>query len=116
MMATDPEKYLWDAAAAADRIVRFTAGKSRGDYLADDLLRSAVERQFEIIGEALAAFRRASPERVGAIPELARIIAFRNVLAHEYGDVDDGLVWDAAEGKLPDLRATLGRLLSEPKD
>jgi uncharacterized protein with HEPN domain len=52
-----------------------------------------VERQFEIIGEALAAFRRAAPERAGAIPELARIVNFRNVLAHEYGDVDDPLVW-----------------------
>ena len=112
-MADDSEKYLWDAAAAADRILRFTSGKSRADYLADDLLRSAVERQFEIVGEALASFRRVAPDRASGIADLSRIVAFRNVLAHEYGDVDDGLVWDAVTVKLPELRATLSQLLGE---
>jgi uncharacterized protein with HEPN domain len=52
-MHDDTRKLLWDAQQAADRIVRFTAGKRFVDYEMDEYLRSAVERQFEIIGEAL---------------------------------------------------------------
>lgn len=112
-MDVDPAKYLWDAQAAAERIARFTAGKSREDYADDDMLRSAVERQFEIIGEALGAFARAAPERAQSIPDLGRIVAFRNVLIHGYADVDDDLVWEAVQTKLPELRATLAKLLAE---
>jgi uncharacterized protein with HEPN domain len=112
-MDVDPAKYLWDAMAAAERIARFTAGKSRDHYASDDMLRSAVERQFEIIGEALGLFRRAAPDRAGAIPDVGRIVAFRNVLIHGYAEVDDDLVWEAVEKKLPELQATLGKLLEE---
>ncbi len=52
-MHDDARKLLWDAQQAAERIARFTAGKHIDDYKSDEFLRSAVERQFEIIGEAL---------------------------------------------------------------
>ncbi|MSP50296.1 MAG: DUF86 domain-containing protein [Alphaproteobacteria bacterium] len=112
-MGGDAGKYLWDAKVAADRIARFTAGKSFNDYRSDEMMRSAVERQFEIIGEALSALRRVAPEMIAAIPEATRIIAFRNVLIHQYAAVDDLLVWGVVEGKLPDLRSALGRLLGD---
>ena len=48
MSAEQASKYLWDARRAAQRIVRFTTGRSYADYLTDEMLRSAVERQFEI--------------------------------------------------------------------
>jgi uncharacterized protein with HEPN domain len=51
MTSSGALKYLWDAQQAAERIARFTAGRSLNDYLADEMLRAAVERQFEIIGE-----------------------------------------------------------------
>ena len=50
-MRPEARKYLWDAVQAADRIRRFVAGKTFDDYKNNDLLRSGVERQFEIIGE-----------------------------------------------------------------
>jgi uncharacterized protein with HEPN domain len=53
-MRRDPKAYLWDAAAGATAIQRFISGRSYDDYLADEMLRSAVERQFEIVGEALS--------------------------------------------------------------
>jgi len=112
-MARRPEKYLWDASVAAERIARFTAGRSREDYANDDMLRSAVERQFEIVGVALSAFARAAPERAAAIPELPQIVGFRNVLAHDYDDVDDEVVWGVVKGKLTELRTTLAKLLAE---
>jgi len=52
-MHADARNLLWDARQAAERVVRFTHGKTFGDYQTDELLRSAVERQLEIVGEGL---------------------------------------------------------------
>ena len=81
-------KYLWDARRAAERIARFTSGRTCDDDLGDEMLRSAVERQFEIIGEAFTGLRRVDPSLAATIPDLPRvdprgspdIVAFRNVL------------------------------------
>lgn len=78
-MSTDAMKYLWDVREAAARISRFTFGRSFDDYLQDEMLRAAVERQFEIIGEALSQLSKREPESAERIPDLARIVAFRNV-------------------------------------
>jgi uncharacterized protein with HEPN domain len=75
------------------------------------MLRAAVERQFEIIGEALTGLKRIGPETAAEIPELARIIAFRNILIHGYATVDDKLVWGIVETDLAPLRQTIDRLL-----
>ena len=104
-------KYVWDALDAAKRIARFTNGKTLEMYQADDLLRSAVERQFEIIGEALSHLGRVDPSTAASIPELPRIIAFRNILIHGYASVDDKLVWGVVESKLTSLRDALELLL-----
>lgn len=113
-MQPEARKYLWDALQAVDRIVRFSDGKTLLEYETDDLLRSAVERQFEIVGEALAQLRGADPQVAAAIPELARIVAFRNILIHGYASVDNKLVWGVLEGKLPALRSVLDNLLKQP--
>jgi uncharacterized protein with HEPN domain len=91
-MHADAKKLLWDARQAVKRIERYTAGKCFTDYLADDMLRNAVERPFEIVGEAFNQLRRIDPETASAIRELPRIVAFRNVLIHGYASVDDRLV------------------------
>jgi uncharacterized protein with HEPN domain len=106
-------KYLWDAQRAAERIARFTAGRSFEDYLADDMLRAAVERQFEVIGEAFAGLRRADPALAAAIADLPRIVAFRNILIHGYATVDDRLVWGVVERDLAGLQEAIARLLGE---
>lgn len=111
-MRPESRKYLWDASQAVDRITRFVAGKTFQDYQADDLIRSAVERQFEIIGESLAQMRTADAETATSVPELARIVAFRNLLIHGYATVDDNIVWGVVEGSLPQLRDALRRLLA----
>ena len=78
------------------------------------MLRSAVERQFEIVGEALAGLRRTDAAAAAAIPELLRIVAFRNVLIHGYATVDDRLVWGVVERDVAGLLAALTRLLARP--
>jgi uncharacterized protein with HEPN domain len=107
----DPRTYLWDARDAGDAIVQFTRGKTFADFAGDRLLRSAVERQFEIVGEALARLAKIDPALARRIPDLSRIVAFRNILVHGYTMVDRALVWRVGEEHLPDLRATLDGLL-----
>jgi uncharacterized protein with HEPN domain len=112
-MPRDPRTYVWDAARAADLVTSFVEGRTFADYSKDDLLRSAVERQFEIIGEALNQLSKADPALAAGVPDLPRLVAFRNILIHGYAVVDDALVWDAANTKLPALRSTLTNLLAD---
>ncbi len=112
-MRPEAKKYLWDVREAARLIQRFIKDKSFAEYQDDDMLRSAVERQFEIIGEALNLLSRLDPAVAAEIPELARIVAFRNVLIHGYATVDDRLVWGVVEGKLPLLDAACKKLLAD---
>ncbi|QWF72331.1 DUF86 domain-containing protein [Methylomonas paludis] len=79
-MQRDVRAFLWDANQAAEAIQEFVAGKSFADYTADRLLRSAVERQFEIIGEALNQLCRIEPSWAERIPEVPQIVAFRSWL------------------------------------
>ena len=109
-------KLLWDARRAAERVARFTAGRSFDDYLADQMLRSAVERQLGILGEAFAALRRTDPALAAAIPDLPRVVAFRNILVHGYASVDDKLVWGVVERDLAGLREVLARLLPDGEE
>lgn len=113
-MHDDAYKLLWDAQQATERTARFTAGKRFADYETDEYLRSAVERQFEIIGEALNQLRKVDPSVADQIPNLPRIVAFRNVLVHGYATVDNRLVWGVIETNLDPLRAALDRLLARP--
>jgi uncharacterized protein with HEPN domain len=75
------------------------------------MLRSAVERQLGIVGEVLAQLAKKDPATSAEVPELARIVAFRNVLVHGYGAIDDKLVWGIVARNLPPLRTALARLL-----
>ena len=112
-MPPDPRKYLWDAREAADAIFAFTRDKTFEDFTRDLLLRSAVERQFEIVGEALSQLARANPEMAERIRGLRRIVAFRNILVHGYATIDRQRVWNVIADDLPKLRADLARLLGE---
>jgi uncharacterized protein with HEPN domain len=106
-MRRDPRTYLWDALTAADRLNRFQSGKTYRDYLGDELLRSAVERQFEIVGEALNQFAKLEPTITDDIADLGRLVAFRNILIHGYATVDDTIVWQMLTAKLPALQSNL---------
>jgi uncharacterized protein with HEPN domain len=111
----DPKSLLWDAHEAAKVIAAVTAGKSFANFDRDIVLRSAVERQFEIVGEALAQLARIDAAMAQKVPDLRQIIAFRNVLIHGYAIVDPARVWRVIEDNLPPLRAALAALLAAPE-
>jgi uncharacterized protein with HEPN domain len=104
MTGPSPEsaKYLSDARRASQTIARFTAGRGFDDCLADDMLRAAV-----------AGRRRSDVSLADTIPDLPRIVAFRNELMHGYATVDDKLVWGVVEREPPVRLATLTRILAE---
>jgi uncharacterized protein with HEPN domain len=95
---------LFHIQQAALGIEMFVAGKNRDDLKSDLMLRSAVERQFEIIGEAMTRLRHDAPEVLDQISEAPRIIGFRNVLIHGYDTIDIDATWKIIEEKLPTLR------------
>ena len=112
-MRPEAAKLLWDAREAARLALTFVGKRSLDDYLADPMLRSAVERQLAIIGEALGKLRALDANAASHLPEHARIIAFRNVLVHGYATVDDRLVWGIVATLLPGLRDTIATLLPD---
>lgn len=112
-MRLETKKYLFDIVEAGKLLLQFSAGKTFEDYAADSLLRSAVERQLEIIGEALAQLVKSDPAIGSSITEYRRIIAFRNVLVHGYAQVDHRIVWDILNSKLGMLLREAQALLAE---
>ena len=112
-MRRDPKSLLWDARNAASAIADMTMGKTFTDFDGDIVLRSAVERQFEIVGEALRQLDRLDATLAAKIPDLRLIVAFRNILIHGYALIDRARVWRAVEDHLPPLRAALDDLLAD---
>jgi len=102
-MKLQTQKLLYDIDRAVELITEFTHNKQFEDYTDGALLRSAVERQFEIIGEALNRLKYTDPEALIEISDYQRIIAFRNVLAHGYDAISDEIVWDIIQNRLPVL-------------
>lgn len=115
-MQRDPRAFLWDVREAATAIQSFTAGMSAEDYAASGLVQAAVERKFEIIGEALNQLSRLDATLASRIPELPQIVAFRNQLIHGYAAVNVLTVWAVIQTSLPSLLSHVTLLLREHGD
>jgi uncharacterized protein with HEPN domain len=79
-------------------------------------LQAGVERQFEIVGEALSQLAKVDSALAKRISDYQKIISFRNILIHGYADVDDELVWDIVETSLPILRREIAQIIAERSD
>ena len=111
-MPLDSRMYA-DIVAAGEALESFVEGKSFGDYEASLLLRSAVERQLQIVGEALNQFLIHAPQFEFRFSNRRQIKGFCNVLVHEYGVVDNGVVWGILEQHLPVVLSEARVLLEE---
>jgi len=107
---------LLDVLLACQAIESFAAGRSFAEYQADEQFRAATERKFEIIGEALTRLGRTAPHAIQRISEVPAIVAFRNRITHGYDSIDDLVVWDIVQQKVPVLKAEVEKLLREGED
>ena len=111
-MRREALKLLWDMQNAADSVVEFLAGKTFEDYRQSKLLRSGVERQLFIIGEALSQLSRFDEPLADSFQDRHQIVGFRNRLAHGYSDLIDERVYDIALNDIPALSKHIQHLLN----
>lgn len=110
-MQPEAAKFLHDIAVACEQIFEFTNGTTFAEFQDDALRRSAVERQFITIGEALSQAIKVDPSVGVSISHTRQIIGFRNVLVHGYAVVADATVWGVIENQLTTLEEDIGKLL-----
>lgn len=96
--------YLSDVIEACDAIDDVVSGIDLATYQRTRAIRSAVEREFIIIGEAIRVLGHVAPDAVEGISHARMIVGFRNVLTHEYVAVDDETVLAFAQSDLPELK------------
>ena len=112
-MQIEAKSVLYDIQLAVTRIQEFTGDANFADYERNVMMRSAVERQFEIIGEAVNRLTDIDADLAYRITERRRIINFRNLLIHGCSVVDDRLVWDVIQTKLPVLAKEIAEFRDE---
>ena len=105
------EKYLYDMLSSCEFLLEFTRNKAIDDYINDRAFRSALERELQIIGEALIQLEKVAPAVAAEIPEYHNIIGFRHVLVHGYDGLDPATVWNVVETKLEKLTQKIKLLL-----
>lgn len=105
------KEYLLDIQEAAKLALTYIANKTKEDFLKDIQCQDAVIRWLEIIGEAAG---RISEETRNAIPSLpwSEIVGMRNIMIHDYDDVDIVIVWETTQKDLPNLLSTLNNFFS----
>jgi uncharacterized protein with HEPN domain len=112
-MNRQARKLLLDVSESGRSIRAWCEGKAFRDYETDRQFRRAVEREFEIIGEALNRLSDADATIAVKISELPRIVGFRNRIIHGYDTVDDATVWGVVQSHLPKLMQQVDLLLAD---
>jgi uncharacterized protein with HEPN domain len=106
-------KALEDVQDCASFVVAASEGKDLAYYRRDRLFRQAVERNLEIIGEAIGRISRYDAETASRISEHRRIIAFHNRLIHGYDLLENSLVWETVKTDVPVLLSEVEGLQQE---
>ena len=105
------KKLLFDVLESGRGILDWCHGRSFAEYEGDRQFRRAVEREFEVIGEALARLSLTDAASAARISHLPRIVGFRNRIIHGYDAIDDATVWGVIESHLPALVTEVEQLL-----
>ncbi len=114
-MPRDLRKYCFDILQTVAESEDFTANKTLADYKANRMLKLAVERGYEIVGEALRIMETEFPERFRQISGGRKVIDFRNILAHGYDAISDEIVWSITQNNLKILKVEVRQILGEMK-
>lgn len=109
-MQHNPGKLYEDILRSVEETETFCGGKTFDDFQKDRGLQLIVERELEIIGEALARLRRDHPNLADRIHDIHKIVGLRNVLAHGYDILEHEILWDIVENKIPTLKRDIHTL------
>ena len=109
-MSRDLRLYLTDILIAGEKVIRYTEGMNFENFVADERTFDAVIRNLQIIGEAVKNIpdnvRELNPEM-----EWRKIAGLRDILAHAYFQIEDEIIWDVVENKVPSLLGVVSQLL-----
>ena len=115
-MRHDPLVCVDDAIQACKLILQFTQGMEEERFYADAKTKSAVERKFEIIGEALNRIKAIDSTLLTSIDNWREIIGFRNIIAHGYDVVEDEIVWHSIANDIPLLMKQLENITTGDRE
>ena len=103
---------IQDIQSAIESIKNFLSGKNRDEFLASDLLQSAMMRKLEIIGEASKKVSRGIKNHYADVPWKS-IAGIRDKLIHDYFGVLNERVWETAVTFIPQLKSQVNKILSD---
>ncbi|MEK6676015.1 MAG: HepT-like ribonuclease domain-containing protein [Planctomycetota bacterium] len=109
-------KLLGDIQDAICFILEAVRDLPLSSYQSDRMRRQAIERNFEIIGEAVNRIVKVDKAIIERISHYSQIIAFRNVLSHGYDLIDDEQVWHVIQESLPSLLQQIEAILKEAEE
>jgi uncharacterized protein with HEPN domain len=113
-MPPDPRKFLADILDRATFVSEFMADKSMDELVHDRPIRSAVERELMVLGEALYQLHQNAPEIAEQIDSWDEIIGFRHVLVHGYSSLNMKVIWEVIRDDMGPLIRQVRALLANP--
>lgn len=111
MSKREPDLLFRDILESAEKILNYTSGFTKEQFLSNQLIIGAVIRNFEIIGEAVNRLPDLSKSKLPTL-EWNKLRGFRNRLAHDYFGIDYELVWKTKTMLLPELITSIKSLLN----
>ena len=110
-MSRDEIMYLRDIAQSCRKILTFTADLTQAELLQDEKTYDAVIRNLEIIGEAAKHISSKSKKQLPDI-EWRKAAGLRDMLTHAYFGIDNDILWDIIQNKIPKLEKEVAGFLS----
>jgi len=114
-MSRDEIMYLQDIAQSCEKILRFTAGLTLSDLTQDEKAYDAVVRNLEIIGEAAKHIGEELRRQLSDI-EWRKTAGLRDILSHAYFGIDNDILWDIIQNKVPQLAKVVSTFLNKHPD